>query len=88
MNSFHSHFTYYYANEDKNEEAMLSSLCKKCLYSELLWSAFSRIQTEYKEAWSISPYSVRMWENAVQDNSEYKYFLRIVVLACVNFCED
>ena len=35
---------------------------KKCPYSELFWSAFSRIQTEYGEIRSISPYSVRMRE--------------------------
>ena len=31
------------------------SLRKKCLYSELFWSAFSRIRTEYEEIQSISP---------------------------------
>ena len=88
MNSFRSHFTYYYANEDKNEEAMLSSLCKKCPYSELFWSAFSRVRTEYGEIWSISPNSFRMRENADQSKFEYGHFLRSVVLACVNFCAD
>ena len=34
------------------------SLREKCPYSELFWSAFSRIQTEYGEIRSISPYSV------------------------------
>ena len=51
---------------------------KKCPYSELFWSAFSRIQTEYGEIRSISPYSVRMWENADQNNSEYGRFLHSV----------
>ena len=32
------------------------TLRKKCPYSELLWSAFSRIGTEYREMRSISPY--------------------------------
>ena len=27
-----------------------NSLCKKCLYSELLWSALSRIRTEYGDS--------------------------------------
>ena len=36
----------------------------------VFWSAFSRIWTEYGEIGSISPYSVRMWENADQKNSE------------------
>ena len=49
-------------------------------YSELFWSAFSRIQTEYEEIRSISPYSVRMLENADQNNSEYAHFLRSVHL--------
>ena len=45
-------------------------------YSELFWFAFSRIRTEYGEIRSISPYSVRMRENADQNNSEYGQFLR------------
>ena len=40
------------------------SLRKKCSYSELFWSVFSRIRTEYGEILRISPYLVRMWENA------------------------
>ena len=52
------------------------TLRKKCLYSELFWSAFSRIQTEYGETLHISPYSVRMRENVDQSNSEYGLFLR------------
>ena len=27
----------------------LPSLCEKCLYSELFWSAFPRIRTEYED---------------------------------------
>ena len=42
----------------------------------LFWSAFSRIRTEYGEVRSISPYSVRMRENADQNNSGYEYFSR------------
>ena len=53
-----------------------TSLRKKCPYSELFWSAFSHIRTEYGEIRSISPYSVRMRENAGQNNSEYRHFLR------------
>ena len=41
----------------------------KCSYSELFWSSFSRIWTEY---------SVQMRENADQNNSEYEHFLRSV----------
>ena len=50
-------------------------LREKCPYSELFWSAFSRIRTEYGEIRSIFPYSVRMRENADQNNSEYGHFL-------------
>ena len=53
-------------------------LREKCLYSELFWSVFSRIRTEYGEILRISPYSVRMWENADQNNSKYGHFLRSV----------
>ena len=52
---------------------------ENCPYSELFWSAFSRIRTEYGEIRSISSNSVQMWENADQNNSEYGYFLRSVV---------
>ena len=38
------------------------SMREKCLYSELFWSAFSRIRTEYGEILRITRYSVRMWE--------------------------
>ena len=41
-------------------------LRKKCPYSELFWSVFSRIRIEYGEIRSISPYSVRMRENTDQ----------------------
>ena len=53
--------------------ASCTTLCKKCPYSELSWSAFSRIRTEYGET-SISPYSIRMQENTDQNNSEYGHF--------------
>ena len=43
------------------------SLHKNYPYSELFWSAFSRIWTEY---------AVRMRENADQNNSDYGIFLR------------
>ena len=52
-----------------------STLRKKCPYWELFWSAFSRIRTKYGEIQSISTYSLRMWENADQNNSKYEHFL-------------
>ena len=57
---------------------MKLSLRKKCPYSELFWSGFSRIRTEYEEIRNLSLYSVQMRENAEQNNSEYGHFLRSV----------
>ena len=53
-----------------------STLCEKCPYSELFWSTFFRIWTDYGEILRISPYSVRMQEDADHNNSEYGHFLR------------
>ena len=50
------------------------TLRKKCPYSKLFWSVFSRIRTEYREIRSISPYSVQMRENTDQNNSNYGHF--------------
>ena len=47
------------------------TLRKKCPYWELFSAVFSRIRTEY---------SVRMWENTDQNNSEYGHFSRSVKL--------
>ena len=61
------------------EDALQSqseSLRKKCPYSKLFWSVFTRIWTEYGEILFISPYSVRMRESTDQNNSEYGHFLR------------
>ena len=52
------------------------SVRENCVYSELFWSAFSRIRTEYGEILRITRYSVRMRENADQNNSEYGHFSR------------
>ena len=54
------------------------TLSKKCPYPELFLSAFSRIWTEYGEILRISPYSVRMRENADQNNFEYRHLLRSI----------
>ena len=43
-----------------------NTLRKRCPNSKLFWSTLLR----------ISPYSVRMWENTDQNNSEYGHFLR------------
>ena len=50
------------------------TLRKKCPCSELFWSVFSRIRTEYEETPSISPYPVQIQENTDQNNSEYGHF--------------
>ena len=44
------------------------TLRKKCSYSEFLWFTFSRIWRECREIRNISPYPVRMRENADQEN--------------------
>ena len=51
-----------------------NSLREKCLYSELFWSAFSRIRIEYGEILRIFTYSVQMRQNAYQNNSKYRHF--------------
>ena len=56
--------------------ATIASLRKKFPYSELFWSVFFHIWTEYGKIRSISPYLVRMRENADQNNSEYGHFSR------------
>ena len=65
-------------NMVKGKHIVYLVLREKCPYLELFWSAFSRIRTEYGEILRISPYSVRMQENADQNNSEYRHFLRNV----------
>ena len=64
-------------NTQKNiyQIVLRNSLRKKSLYLELFWSVFPRICIEYGERWSISPYSVQMWENSDQNNFEYGHFL-------------
>ena len=55
---------------------MWNSLRKKCPYSELFWSTFSRIRTEYGE---IVYYLYVLNPNTRKcglDNSEYGHFLR------------
>ena len=52
------------------------SLLKTSAYSELFWSVFPCIRTEYGEILHISLYSVRMQEITDQNNSKYGQFLR------------
>ena len=56
-------------------------LCKKCPYSEFLWSVYSHIQTEYRDLSSKSSYSSQVKENTAQKNSEYGHFLLRIELS-------
>ena len=49
---------------------------KKCSYSELFWSVFSCILTEYGEIQSISLCSFRLQGNTDRNSSEYGHFPR------------
>ena len=51
---------------------------KTCPYSEFLWFLFSRIQTEYGEILSTSPYSAPMREITDLKKIEYGHFSRSV----------
>ena len=69
------------SNSLENKLRILTlALREKCPCSELFWSIFSPTWTEYGEILRISPYSVRMWENADQNNFEHGHFLRSVEL--------
>ena len=59
----------YIGKEWVNLFFQLLLLRKKCPQSELFWSVFSRIMTKYGEIRNISPYSVRMRENADENHS-------------------
>ena len=62
-------------NVPSRRYAKLVTLREKCQHWELFWSAFSRFRTEYGEIRCVSPYSVRIRENADQNNSEFGHFL-------------
>ena len=57
---------------------------KKCPYSELFWSVFSRIRTEYRDirrdTGRIPPYSIQIRKKADQNNSKYEQLSRSVHL--------
>ena len=74
---FHLTLDSFKSNQWQNQNRpLVITLRQKCPYSELFWSVFSRIRTEYGEILRISSYSVRMRENADQNNCKYGYFLR------------
>ena len=60
----------------KGKDDLKNALRKKCPYSELFWSVFFRIRTQYWEIRSISSHSVWMLENTDLNNSEQGHFLR------------
>ena len=51
------------------------TLREKCPYSELFWSVFCSIRTQYGDFPCQFPYSVQMREYKDQNNSEYGHFL-------------
>ena len=53
-------------------------LRKKCPYSELFWSAFSRIGLNTESVFSLN--ARKCGKNADQNNSEYGHFLRNLLL--------
>ena len=67
----------------RNEKLFLEkeALREKCPYSELFWSVFSHIRTEYREILRISPYSVRM-----RENTDTFYAVKSVRIFAENFC--
>ena len=55
------------------------SLHENCTYSESFMSVFSRIRTKYGEILSISPYSLRMQENADQETPNTDTFHAVII---------
>ena len=57
-------------NEFQDTQLVNSTLREKCRYSELFWSAFSRIRTAFP--------ALSLRDNADQNSSEYEHFLHSV----------
>ena len=45
-----------------SDENCCTALCKKCLYSELFWTVFSRIRAEYGETGVSLPIQTECWK--------------------------
>ena len=56
-----------------------NTLRKKCSYSELFWSVFSCIRTEYGKIRSVSPYSVWMREKWTRITPNTDTFHSVIV---------
>ena len=52
------------------------ALCEKYPYSEIFWSLFSRIWTEYGDLLCKCPNSLKIRENVDEKNFECAHFLR------------
>ena len=50
---------------------------KMCRYSQFFWSTFSRIRDKF-------PYSVKIWENKDQKNSEYGHFTQCLFITYIS----
>ena len=74
---------YYRTAEAYSEPFQISKikpLGKKCQYSELFWSVFSSIWTEYGEIRSISPYSIRVSRMRTRMTSNTDTFHTVSIL--------
>ena len=72
-------------NMVKGKHIVYLVLRKKCPYSELFWSAYSRIRTEYGEILRISPYSVRMRTRITPNTDTFYAMLTFVEIAKVSY---
>ena len=61
--------------------AKLYALREKCRYSDLIWSVFFPIRTEYEDLGSKSPNSVQMRENTDKKTPNTNTFFAVMVLA-------
>ena len=77
-----SHNIFKWRRKEKHLPPFHNTLRKKCPYSELFWSTFSRIRTQYRQI-KLSIYSVYTEylsafspnaENTDQNNSKYGHF--------------
>ena len=77
-NSWNKKFEIFKLSKTVLNKVNETSLRDRYSYLECFSSVFPRIRTEYGEIRSISPYSIRMWENMDQKSSKYKHFLRSI----------